>query len=1338
MKNVTLFAIALAALSTGSVWAQESVNLTPLPKEIQVGKGTLTLPQKFSINMNGLADSVKAEAQKFVEDYTKVSGAEVTIVDQGDASSLISLKLNTGANNMGPEAYKLKITEQNIAIEAETTRGFFYAFQSLKKLMPPCVMAGVKDPKVTTFVLPVVDINDAPQFSYRGYMLDVCRHFFTVDEVKRILKVMSYYKMNKFHWHLTEDQGWRVEIKKYPKLTSVGSVREFSWNTEYVPGGQRYRTYEPYGPYFYTQEEIKDVVKYAQDLHIDIIPEVDMPGHFAAAMTAYPEYSCNPEGAHNVWCDGGISSDVLNVANPEAVQFAMDIMDELIDLFPYPYFHIGGDECPTTAWENNKQCQDMMKEMGYTNYRQLQSHFIHQLADHAASRGRKLYVWNEAITAGGADVEMIQKAGATVMCWTGADAAAQKAANLGLNNVLTPQPTLYINRKAGTDPSEPHAVGPGTDATLQQVYNYNPGNGITDANLLKHYTGVQGTFWTEHVSEPGHVEYLTLPRLMAVAETGWSPHAKKNFNDFCNRMKQDTVLLNYNNYQYAPYYLQDESSSSEVVLPQASTKDNMVWYRLVTMATDDVRNDKCMELLQEDSPQITQYSDKNAKAGVLWSGTQAKEGDKNYDYQWWALVEDPQNKGKYALVCKAFPNGSVNPKASVDDIAGRWSYDENAVHYGFTIETGSYYGKNGDNYYYALKSDQCKNFVNMAANGQGYSVNLYSNPSDGTASGLWEFQPLNPVVASATADLIKQANALLSQATYYETGKPGIGKYDAAQEAALKAVIAKEDATSEEIETAIQAFEATLGVPQNGDQIRITNSVDGSYKGLSIADEDGQLRTSDAVFGSDIWVVENSTDGSFALKNMVSGKYINGTANPLTLGTSAVAYKYAFNPAQHDFTLSTSEGKALFPVSKDYVTNPGCIYVDGIRAQGAAWNMEKVWQVKYNCVDEDGKSLGTYYQAVADGADATCTGPEIQNFEIVSYNDNQATAPVLEKVSANQEVKVVYKRTAYTLTLNYCDENGNILDSNVLTCKLNEPATISYPEIPYYTFKEASVPAGSYTPTTDEVITATYTTEAMYLGFKAVGNLVTKLEPGKPYLIYDATSADNGNRKGFINISSDGQVKTSGVTSGTPAFVWSLVAASGTDQYKVMGYNEKYIPALPSGKAVTVGNSGDTFTFTLNSDNETWTIKGTNGMFWNGNVGSMTGWSDAHPYQVYTFSPVPYFEVKCSYVDEEGNALTDLAASTTIVKAGDAYTLEAPELEGYEAPKVNVTAEQLAAVGANLDIQVVYKKIEETTGIEGVEAEQKGDGKLYDLNGRELKKANVRGIYIENGQKVIK
>lgn len=1330
MKNFTLFAVALATLTTGNVWAQESVNLTPIPKEIQVGQGTLTLPQQFTINLNGLPDSVRAEAEKFVEDYTKVSGAEVRIVEQGDASSLIGLNWNSGANKMGPEAYKLKITEQDIAIEAETTRGFYYAFQSLKKLLPPCVMAGVRDPKVTTFILPVVDINDAPKFQYRGYMLDVCRHFFTVEEIKRILDVMSYYKMNKFHWHLTEDQGWRVEIKKYPKLTSVASVRDFSWNTEYKPGGQRYRTYEPYGPYFYTQEQIREVVQYAQDRHIDIIPEVDMPGHFSAAMAAYPEFSCNPTGNHTIPCDGGIYSDVLNVGDPKAVQFAMDIMDELMDLFPYPYFHIGGDECPTTAWEGNAQCQKVMEEMGYTHPRQLQSRFIHQLAEHAAKRGRKLYVWNEAISASGADLNVIKEAGATIMCWTGADAAAKNAANLGLNNVLTPQFPLYINRKAGTDPNEPHAVGGGTDATLEQAYAYNPGSGVA-ANLLPYYTGVQGSFWTEHVSEAQHVEYLTFPRLMAVAETGWSPTEKKNFTDFCNRMKKDTVLLNYNNYQYAPYYLK-EQGTAQVVLPVTSTEGSMVWYRLVTMATGD-RDDKCLELLREGAPQIAQYSGNGAAAGRLWSGAMVAADNAAYDYQWWALIEDPQNKGKYALVCKAAPNGSVNPEATANSNSGRWVYDDEVRHYNFTLETTNYYGKNGDNYYYGIKSDQyANNYFNMGAGGQGYAINLWGDPRDGNG-GLWEFQPLDRSQTVTVEEVIDEAKSLLGHAAYYETGKPEIGKYDQAKGQELQAAIEAEEPVKETIRAAIEAMEASLGVPQDGDQIRIVNSVDGSYKGLSIAEKDGQLRTADSKWASDIWVVENSADRTFTLKNLESGQYINGNANPLTLGAEKTAYKYTFNAAEQDFTLATSENKALFPVSTQYVTNPGCIYVDGVRAQGAAWTMDKVWQIKYTCVDEQGNSLGTYCQAVKDGADVTCEAPEIQNFEVVGYGEGAASAPEFAAISQNETVRVVYRRTAYSLTFEYRDERGNLLGDSVAICKVQEATEIAYPQIDYYTFKESTLPQGAYTPVKDEVVTVTYATEALYCGFKATDRLVTELESGKQYLFYNAQTNDA--RNGFINVDASGKVLTSTVTEGSPAFVWELAEGEG-DQFKVKTSAGKYLPALAHGGNITVGSTGDTFTFTLNDDQETWTVRGTNGEYWNGNKGSMTGWSAAHPYKIYTLVAVPYFEVKCSYVDEDGNALTEVEASADLVKAGDTYEVYAPELEGYEAPVVNVTAEQLAAVGENLEIQVVYKRI--STGIGQIEATGKSDGKLYDLNGRELKKATVRGVYIENGQKVIK
>lgn len=228
-------------------------------------------------------------------------------------------------------------------------------------------------------------------------MLDVSRHFFTVDEVKRMLDVMSYYKMNAFHWHLTDDQGWRVEIKKYPKLTTVGSIAPNSLFTDLYEAKQ-YWINKPYGPYFYTQDEIRDVVAYAKERHITIVPEVDMPGHSSAAMASYPEYSCNPSGGHQVWSKGGISYDVINVANPAAVQFAKDVLSEIMDLFPGERIHIGGDECPVDAWKNNAECQALYKAKGFTNYRQIQSYFIQELSEFVKERGRKLAVWNETIT----------------------------------------------------------------------------------------------------------------------------------------------------------------------------------------------------------------------------------------------------------------------------------------------------------------------------------------------------------------------------------------------------------------------------------------------------------------------------------------------------------------------------------------------------------------------------------------------------------------------------------------------------------------------------------------------------------------------------------------------------------------------------------------------------------------------------------------------------------------------------------------------------------------------------------------------------------------------------
>ncbi len=549
-----IVAIALIMCSMASM-AQVKVNLTPRPMEIKEGKGTYTLPQGVTICTTGMNEANKAEAAKFVDALNKATDLNASL--STDKKCNITMAIDA---NCAEEGYKLEIKANGIKVKAATPKGFFYAFQSIKKMLPANVMAGVKDASVTTYPLPVVSINDEPRFGYRGFMLDVSRHFFTVEEVKRMIDIMAAYKMNVFHWHLTDDQGWRAEIKKYPNLTKIGSVSQNCRVTDMKEG--TYWTNKPYGPNFYTQEQMREVVRYAAERHIEVLPEVDMPGHFVAAMASYPEFSCTPRGQHNVLThQGGVWDDVLNVGNPKAVQFAKDILAELCDIFPYPYIHIGGDECPTSAWEKNAQCQELYKSLGVDSYRKLQSHFIKDISQFVETKGKHLIVWNESVTAEGADLDLIRQSGATVMSWHPCQKGARMAAELGLNTIVTEYHSAnggyYINRRQSKDPGEPDGAGHGDD-TVEGCYNYVPVPDDVPAELTKYYKGIQATFWTEWVSNREYLEYLALPRLIAVAEAAWTPQAKKDFEDFKARIKADTKMLDYNGYNYGRHMWKTE------------------------------------------------------------------------------------------------------------------------------------------------------------------------------------------------------------------------------------------------------------------------------------------------------------------------------------------------------------------------------------------------------------------------------------------------------------------------------------------------------------------------------------------------------------------------------------------------------------------------------------------------------------------------------------------------------------------------------------------------------------------------------------------------------------
>lgn len=548
MKKLFLL-LAVAIVTTVVCHAEQFVNLTPAPANMTVGTGVFRIPAGMKITAQGLTPEMQSEVTKFISDFNKSTGLGIGEGKNGR----MTVRLN---KEIAAEGYNLDVTAKGIVLEASSPAGLFYGLQTIKKILPANVMAGTNYPRQKSYELPVVSIQDRPAYGYRGFMLDVSRHFFTADEIKRMLDVMSYYKLNRFHWHLTDDQGWRLPMDKYPLLTTVGATAPDVVITDYRAKKQ-YKAGKPYGPYSYTKEEIKDIVDYAKKLNIEVVPEVDMPGHFVAAMVAYPELSCDPKADRKVWDHGGVSRDVLNVANPAAVKLGEDVIDQLAELFPYPYIHIGGDECPTVAWENNADCRALMEKEGMKNPRQLQNRFIKQMADRAAKHGKKLYVWNEALTEEGADSAMLKNIDATVFCWVGVPQAVKKATSNGLGAIFTPIGPYYINRRQSRDAAP--GAGPGND-DVKRTYTTVPFT--TAVGSKDNCLGVQGTFWTEHVSDPDYMEYLALPRLIAIAEAGWTPQEKKDFADFQKRMTADAQLLDLGGYKYTRLYMLQPVGSS--------------------------------------------------------------------------------------------------------------------------------------------------------------------------------------------------------------------------------------------------------------------------------------------------------------------------------------------------------------------------------------------------------------------------------------------------------------------------------------------------------------------------------------------------------------------------------------------------------------------------------------------------------------------------------------------------------------------------------------------------------------------------------------------------------
>lgn len=554
LKKITLLAIVGLLCACKHEHQPQENALTPLPQSMERSEGNFNFAKKLSVaTANVPIDSLQSTIDVFTPILSELSGKEIKVTDKGSGDIVFALN-----DTIAPEGYRLDVTPDGVSIQAATAPGFFYAMQTLRQLMETAPEAGIE----------AVTITDAPRFGWRGFMLDEGRHIFGKDEVKRVIDMMALHKLNRFHWHLTEDQGWRIEIKKYPKLTEIGSKRgstKLAW-------GEMVRVDSlPYEGY-YTQDDIREIVDYARERFVEIVPEIDIPGHTQAAVASYPEIlACDPQAPHEVWLHQGVSADVINVANPAAVEMSKDIIDEVIDLFPFPWLHLGGDECPTAKWKDNAQCRAKLKEIGSKDYRDLQLDYYRQLQDHIAAKEpqdrRHLIFWNEVLH-GNTDLLIPDY---TIMAWIGrepAEAAALEAATMGLNTILTPQIPYYINRKQSEAPDEPLSQGRGKE-TVEAVYEYAPMANVPDSVADK-YLGVQANFWSEYVDTPDFLEYLMMPRLAAVAEAAWTPQEKRDYSDFKERVINLSKLYDKMGWNYAKHIFAADTTATDSIAQPAN------------------------------------------------------------------------------------------------------------------------------------------------------------------------------------------------------------------------------------------------------------------------------------------------------------------------------------------------------------------------------------------------------------------------------------------------------------------------------------------------------------------------------------------------------------------------------------------------------------------------------------------------------------------------------------------------------------------------------------------------------------------------------------------------
>lgn len=538
-----------------------------IPKPLDVNcKGDASFLLKDGVSVIYPENNQKMQDNaEFLVDYVeKQTGVKLTSHAGMPVDGAICLTLDLNDDNA--EAYKLIVNDKRVCISGASEAGVFYGIQTLRKSLPVAQDINVN--------LSAVEIYDKPRFAYRGAMLDVARHFYTVDEVKTFIDMLALHNINRFHWHLTDDQGWRIEIKKYPKLMSVASERK-----ETVVGRWYSGIYDgkPYGGY-YTQDELRDVIDYAAKRHITIIPEVDLPGHMQAALTAYPELGCTggPYEVRTIW---GVSQDVLCVGNDFTLQFVKDVLSEVADIFPSEYIHIGGDECPKVRWEKCPKCQERIKSLGlksdakHTKEQRLQSYMIQEAAKYLKEKGKRIIGWTEILEGG-----LVPDA--TLMSWIG-ESGGIEAAHQHHDVIMTPNTYLYFDYyQSKKVEDEPLAIG--GYLPIEKTYNYEPMPKELTKEEQQYIKGVQANLWTEYIPVFSQVQYMVLPRLGAVAEVQWTDPSKKDYKDFLRRVPHLVAVYDCYGWNYATRVYDVN------VDMKADTVNHVLNVQLSTMADDPI------------------------------------------------------------------------------------------------------------------------------------------------------------------------------------------------------------------------------------------------------------------------------------------------------------------------------------------------------------------------------------------------------------------------------------------------------------------------------------------------------------------------------------------------------------------------------------------------------------------------------------------------------------------------------------------------------------------------------------------------------------------------------